>query len=200
MPCRPAGDLAAALVVERARCSSSMIASARRRRSCACGVVALAHRARGLEQEAAGAVVEHHDELPGRRGEDALLLVGGGLECRCTWATRAPGESEGTGRIAPVVGAAARGLRRSVAEASDASWPVSQACWVCESAAPSPWPRTGPSGASPRRGGARSVGSGAVSRLSSRRRDVRPHVDHPGRADLASRRGLDRAGEALTCR
>jgi hypothetical protein len=38
--------------------------------------VALPHRVGALVQEAQAAVIEHHDELTGGGGEDALLLVG----------------------------------------------------------------------------------------------------------------------------
>ena len=109
--------------------SSSMIASARRMRSCDGRAVALAHGVGGLEEEAQAAVVEHHHEAPGRGGEDALLPVGGRL------IAGVGGQGgllvRGTEGINLVVGLEPRVLRLRVRRQREI-WLVSQACCVCE--------------------------------------------------------------------
>ena len=53
-----------------------MISSARRSVLCARSISPSRIATRRLAQEAPGAVVEHHDQLPGRGREDRALTVG----------------------------------------------------------------------------------------------------------------------------
>ena len=210
----PAGDDAALLEVERGeQLVDDRVGAPQARVGLA--RVDLAHRVRSLVQEAQAAVVQHHDELAGGGGEDALLPVGGALG-RGVGRQRLTSGRRGRKLCSPVVGAAGAALEavlRCWLSASELAGEPGLLCLrVLQRRAP--WPRTAPSGASPSCPGARSaasicfwmratVRSEPLSRSSMtpwRRRSASSRTPRPGRR--SPRRslargpvGLERSGE-----